>query len=119
MLTAAVPALAACGGAATPPESPTAASGEGGGPRFAEVAVRGDAFKPNSLRVTVGTTVTWTNTDAHRHTVVAGQGNRRDSRWRGGSLGASGGKVVQTFAEAGLYPYFCSFHGMTGVVDVR
>lgn len=73
-------------------------------------------FSPATIQVDVGTTVTWGNRDQAAHTVTStNPGGLFDS----GSL-AKGEQFEFTFAEAGVYEYFCSIHSwMTGTVIVE
>jgi len=89
--------------------TPTGAGGTGGTggtgtPGANEVFIQGMAFNPVSISVAAGTTITWTNKDAIAHTVTSST-NLFDS----GSL-SSGGTYTFTFANAGTYSYYCSFH---------
>jgi plastocyanin len=71
------------------------------------------AFLPKELTVPVGTTVTWVNDDWAPHTVTADDGAFVSERLNQGQ------RFAHTFAEAGTYPYRCSFHpGMLGTVVV-
>ncbi|ADE36440.1 cupredoxin domain-containing protein [Methanohalophilus mahii] len=68
-------------------------------------------FKPATIQVSVGDTVTWTNEDSATHTVT---GQDFDS----GNLG-QGEIFTYTFDEAGTYDYECTIHpSMTGTVIV-
>jgi plastocyanin len=72
------------------------------------------AFMPGDLSITVGTTVTWMNTDSTSHTSTAdGAG------WNSGTL-APGRQFSFAFQTAGTFPYHCTIHpGMVGTVVVR
>jgi plastocyanin len=77
------------------------------------VAISGFAFSPATVSVTVGDTVTWTNSDAQGHTATA-DGGVFDT----GTIGNTQSATV-TFATAGSFPYHCSIHpDMTGTVVV-
>lgn len=74
-----------------------------------------DTFSPSIIQVSVGTTVTWTNTDTDAHTVT----------FMPMMLGGSSGNVVagttfsRTFTSTGTYYYHCMYHqGMVGEVIV-
>jgi len=72
------------------------------------------AFTPDQLNVAVGTTVTWTNTDAISHTSTSNA-----TGWDSGIL-APGGQFSFTFQSAGTFPYHCAIHpGMVGTVVVN
>jgi plastocyanin len=95
-------------------------------------------FDPESVTVSVGETVTWTNDEAEAHTVTAYQDELPD----GAGYWASGGATSEeeardriadgllapddafeaSFSEPGTYEYFCIPHeseGMTGRVVVE
>jgi plastocyanin len=76
-----------------------------------------DAFSPNPIQVSVGTTVTWTNNDAEPHTVNAGE-YATPSRLFDSYIPPAG-TFEHTFTEAGEYPYFCLLHpNMVGTIIV-
>ena len=78
------------------------------------VAISGFSFSPASVTVTVGDTVTWTNSDAQAHTATA-----NDSSWDTGTI-ANGASGTITFSTAGTFAYHCSIHSaMTGTVTVQ
>lgn len=75
--------------------------------------IRQFAYQPEVLEVPVGTTVTWTNTDAVGHSITA-----KDGSYDSG-LFDQGGTFAKTFDTPGTYSYVCSRHGsMTGEVRV-
>jgi nitrite reductase (NO-forming) len=78
-----------------------------------------DAFQPNPLQVSTGTTVTWTNNDAQPHTATSGAtAPTPDGKFDSGIL-APAATFDFTFTEAGEYPYFCLLHpNMVGSVSV-
>ncbi len=79
------------------------------------VAISGFSYSPASVTVSVGDTVTWTNSDAQAHTATAD-----DASWDTGNIGGSGGTGAVTFATAGTFPYHCNIHPqMTGTVTVE
>lgn len=72
------------------------------------------AFAPDDLNVTVGTTVTWMNTDSVAHTSTSNAAG-----WDSGIVNP-GGQFSTTFSTAGTYQYHCAIHpGMVGTVVVR
>lgn len=91
-----------------------------------EVVMELIAFKPETIEVTRGTTVTWRQKDAGAHTVTSGtveQGGagvtqRPDGRFDSGDI-ATGDSFRFTFDEPGTYPYFCSLHPATMRGEVR
>ena len=79
-----------------------------------EVKIDNFSFGPTELKVTVGTTVTWTNQDDIPHTVVS-----TDGAFKSKVLDTDE-KFSFTFSKAGTFPYFCSIHPkMTGKVVVQ
>ena len=77
-----------------------------------------DAFSPNPIQVSVGTTVTWTNSDAQPHTVNSGE-NATPSGLFDSPIMAPQATFEYTFTEAGEVPYFCILHpNMVGTVSV-
>lgn len=72
------------------------------------------AFNPPELDVTVGSTVTWTNTDSTAHTSVS-DGNG----WNSGIIQPRG-QFSTTFSTAGTFHYHCAIHpDMVGTVVVQ
>jgi amicyanin len=71
-------------------------------------------FSPPTLKVKVGTTVTWKNEDDIPHTVVA-----TDKTFKSGALDTDDSYSF-TFTTVGAYEYFCSLHPhMTGKIEVE
>ncbi len=69
------------------------------------------AFNPDTITVTKGTTVTWTNKDSAQHTVTG-------TAFTSETLG-QGQTYSYTFNEAGTFEYHCRFHtSMLGKVIV-
>ena len=66
------------------------------------------AFNPQTLTVTAGTTVTWTNHDTVQHTVTW------DDRSVDSGLFGQGQTFTYTFTQPGTYGYFCIPHGSPG-----
>ena len=80
-------------------------------PSRSAVEISGFAFKPATLKTTVGKTVTWRNADAAPHTATA-------SQFSSPQLG-KGASYRRTFTQAGTYTYLCALHpGMRGKVIV-
>jgi plastocyanin len=89
------------------------------------VVVTNNAFTPETLSATAGSTVTWTwdscsGGDGYgyggtctAHNVVFDDGQTSGSM--------SSGTYTRTFATAGTYPYHCKIHGvsMSGTVVVK
>jgi plastocyanin len=77
-----------------------------------------DAYQPNPVQVSVGSTVTWTNDDAQPHTATSGENATPDGRFDSGIM-APAATFDHTFTEAGEFPYFCLLHpNMVGTVSV-
>src|SRR5918999_2478371 len=77
-----------------------------------------DAFSPNPIQVSVGTTITWTNDDAQPHTVNSGE-NGTPSGLFDSPIMPTAATFEHTFTEAGEVPYFCILHpNMVGTVSV-
>ncbi|MFV5996976.1 plastocyanin/azurin family copper-binding protein [Streptomyces sp. NPDC056231] len=79
------------------------------------VAIKNFAFAPATLKVRVGTTVTWTNQDTDAHTVTsAGTGGPLHS-----AALATHATYSYTFTRPGTYAYLCTIHPfMTATVEV-
>jgi plastocyanin len=78
------------------------------------VTIADFAFSPQTVTVTVGDTVTWTNSDQIAHTATAGDGS-----WDTGDI-AQGQSAAITFSTAGTFAYICTPHPtMTGTVVVE
>jgi len=81
-----------------------------------EVKIDNFSFGPVTLKVPVGTTVTWTNRDDIPHTIVSTD----DPKAFKSKVLDTDEKFSSTFSKPGTYPYFCSIHPkMTGKVIVQ
>lgn len=79
-----------------------------------DVKIDNFAFTPQTVTVTVGTTVTWTNRDDIPHTVVSTDGVFKSK------VRDTDETFAYKFDKAGTYSYFCSIHPkMTGKVVVQ
>lgn len=77
------------------------------------VQIANFAFGPADLTVSSGTTVTWTNGDGVKHTVVAS-----DRAFKSNNLG-KGATFEQKFDTAGQFAYVCGIHPqMRGTITV-
>ena len=84
-------------------------------PPAGDVLVQNDLFKPATLSVTAGTTVTWAwDSDGRTHTVTSDDGSSFDSNQK------SSGTFQHTFASAGTFAYHCEIHPtiMKGTITV-
>lgn len=80
----------------------------------AEVKIDNFSFGPQTITVSAGTTVTWTNRDDIPHTVVSTDGVFKSK------VRDTDEKFSFTFDKAGTYPYYCTIHPkMTGKVVVQ
>jgi len=78
------------------------------------VAIADFAFSPDTLTITAGDTVTWTNEDQVAHTATSATG-----AFDSGDL-EQGASFSFTFATAGTFAYLCSPHpDMTGQIVVQ
>ncbi len=79
-----------------------------------DVEILGDSYKPASVTIAPGDTVTWTNKDPYLHTVTSDDGSFQSS----GDLGM-GQSHSSTFMSPGTFAYHCFYHSfMTGTVTV-
>ena len=94
--------------ALTPNATPPAASNQ--------IAIDNFAFKPATLTVAAGTTVTWVNQDDVPHTATA---SVKPRAFDSGTLDTDQ-KYSFTFKTPGTYAYFCAVHPhMTGQIVVK
>jgi plastocyanin len=71
-------------------------------------------FSPNPIRITAGSSVTWTNNTGPTHTSTSDTG-----AWDTGSIATGQTSRTITFNSPGTFTYHCSFHqSMTGRVIV-
>ena len=100
--------LAACG----EDEEPAATSGEASA--TTEVDIANFEYVPETVSVSAGDMVTWTNSDEAPHTATAD-----DEAFDTGDLDR-GDEGEVTFDTPGSYPYYCRFHAfMKGTVEVE
>jgi plastocyanin len=77
-----------------------------------------DFFSPDSLAISIGDSVVWTNNDAEEHTSTSGENCTPDSVWDSGDI-EPGASFLRVFDVAGIFPYYCFYHcamGMTGTI---
>jgi plastocyanin len=89
----------------------------------ASVPSNGEFFKPDDIKTSVGSMVTWKNDDSSPHTVTSGvvenNSPKPDSKFDSGILNP-GNSFPFVFDAAGEYPYYCMLHPyMTGKVTVN
>lgn len=70
-----------------------------------KIEIKGYKFSPETMTVKVGTTVTWTNQDNVRHSVIVDGTDGPKSE-----LLAKGESYSYTFKTAGTFNYFCGPH---------
>src|SRR5712691_10717892 len=73
--------------------------------RPTEVKIADDAFSPKTIDVPVGTTLIWTRTGTHPHTVTADDASFDSGLLRGTD------QFQRKFDAAGAYAYYCDVHG--------
>jgi Plastocyanin len=77
-----------------------------------DVKIQNSAFNPESITISSGDTVKWTNMDSGTHTVVGPD-------FSSGNI-SSGKSYEYKFTKAGTYNYHCSIDpSMKGVVTVK
>ncbi len=82
--------------------------------RGGRVVIQSMQFRPATLSIKAGESVTWVNNDDRDHKIV-GDGNSFSS----GNL-SSGQSFTQRFEKAGRFSYSCSYHPrMKGTVVVE
>jgi plastocyanin len=91
------------------PATPTA---QAAGTEHATIA--NFSFSPNPVKIPVGTTLQWTNTDGTAHTVTA------DDNSFGSTSLAKDATFTHTFNQPGPVTYHCNIHpSMKGTVEVE
>lgn len=75
------------------------------------VPSNGKFFVPETLTVSKGTTVSWTNGDSTLHTVTSGSAESGNSGSEFDSSYLAAGKTFQhQFNTAGTFDYYCTLH---------
>ena len=83
-------------------------------PESREVKIDNFSFTPQTITVSAGTQIRWTNGDDIPHTVVS-----EDKSFKSKVLDTDE-QFTDTFTKPGTYKYFCSIHPkMTGTVVVQ
>lgn len=89
-------------------------SNPGPGPSANEVSIQNMAFSPQTLTISVNTTVKWTNKDAVTHTATS-----TTAVFDSGNL-SNGGTFSYKFTTAGTFNYYCKTHpAMTATIKVQ
>ena len=79
-----------------------------------EILIEDFKFKPETVQISVGDTVTWVNMDSAPHTATS-----NNEGFDSGGL-SEGESFSFTFEEAGNYDYICTFHpNMKGEIIVE
>ena len=116
-LAASAAIAGACGSAGTTAPAATTAAATTAAPAAVNIDVQGFKF-PANMDVAKGTKVTWTNKDTTKHTVTSGTRPNKDGKFDG-ALDAAG-TFSFTFAEAGTFNYWCTFHSsMNATITVK
>lgn len=77
------------------------------------ISIKDFAFEPNILTVTVGTTVTWTNSDPVQHEAASDNGT-----YDSGIMNPND-QFTYSFSQPGNYSYYCKIHPyMFGMIQV-
>jgi plastocyanin len=83
-------------------------------PAANEITIQAFAFVPQTLTITVNSTVKWKNLDAITHTVTSD-----NLVWDSGNI-LNGGTFKFTFTATGTFTYHCKIHpSMTGTIIVQ
>jgi plastocyanin len=78
------------------------------------VEIEDFCFGPTILRVSLGESVTFVNLDRSPHTVLGA-----NATWGGYDALKKGDEATYEFAQAGVFPYVCTWHpGMVGAIVV-
>ena len=77
-------------------------------------------YDPNTIDITVGTTVVWENADNTMHTATSGNPDTGADGVFDSDILSAGDSYEFTFTDAGNYDYYCILHPwMTGTVNVE
>ncbi len=82
----------------------TAPAAEEAASTASEIEISGFAFVADTITVSVGTTVTWTNLDSAAHTVTS-----ETDLFDSGNL-ARNAAFSYSFTDRGTFSYFCAIH---------
>lgn len=85
------------------------------------VSVLNNYFSPVRISVPPGGKVVWSNeaTGAYTsHTVTSTRFHESATQWEFDAETASGDRVSYTFEKAGIYEYYCTFHGQSSMCGV-
>ena len=100
-------------------------SQEASGPDLQIIRVVDDEFSPKVLKISEGTTVIWESGGSNDHNVIASDGSWQavSSDYFEYGIITKGDQFEHTFNEAGVYEYYCPYHGtnnkgMVGIIIV-
>lgn len=112
--------LVSCSGSTTGYASNSGNTNNSGGPGKDAVWMQNISYYPDSLSVSKGTTITWTNKDMVDHTVTTGIPGSPNGIFDSGTL-SPGQTFSYTFDSTGTFKYYCKIHltRMTGVINVK
>ena len=108
--------VSACGSSTSPSSTPEAAPAGSTSITIVSGAsgLTGTAYNPNPITVSVGTTVSWLNSDSITHTSAANNGLFTSPNV------APNSRFNFTFTTAGTFPYHCTIHpNMVGTIIVQ
>ena len=124
--------IVACGGSSTgysnnapPPPGTPPPPPPPPGPAPIAVSIEDFSYAPDSIVVSAGTLVQWSNGGAYAHTVTSDNAVFTSTDLAGPGVDTygnptAGAKYSRTFATAGAFPYHCTHHpGMKGTVIVN
>ena len=77
------------------------------------VSIRDTGYQPDTVTITVGKSVRWTNAGAAQHTVAS------DAQLWASDLLPNGWWFEVRFDSSGTFDYHCSAHAETGTVIVQ
>jgi len=108
--------VSACGSSMSPSSTPEAAPAGSTSITMVNGAstLTSTAYSPSPITVSVGTTVSWLNSDSTTHTAVANGGLFTSPNV------APNSRFNFTFTTAGTFPYRCTIHpNMVGTITVQ
>jgi len=109
----AVAVVVGCASEGRPQATPSAA------PAAVSVVIRDGQFRPQSLTIARGTTVTWTNLDGVSHTVSRPLERGLQVAGPDSPVLAPGDTYTYAYDNVGIFDYGCRLHpGATGTVTV-
>jgi plastocyanin len=83
------------------------------------ISIKDMSFTPNFVTIKKGVTITWMNSDAVSHSVVANDAATGGGLPLDGNVLSTGQSYAHTFDATGTFSYHCGIHpSMTGTVEV-